>query len=335
MKVTDFDYILPEDRISERPWKERTGSRLLVLHRDGMVEHRLFSDLPLYLAQGDMLILNNTKVFPARLKGRKRVGGQIEILLVKKIRNDVWEVLSRGTYTGRVTIADDFHIDLHKGRTAHFHFQGDFMENIWKHGSMPLPPYIKRLPDESDKDHYQTVYACEEGSIAAPTAGLHFTDALLRDISLTGVAVKEITLHVGIGTFTPIRTDILEAHHMDAEHFEMDAGLVQEIGETKAAGKRVVTVGTTSTRALEGYMSGRCSIVSRNGKVQGTTDIFIYPGHEFKAIDSLVTNFHLPRSTPLMLAAAKSGWNNLLNAYKEALAREYRFLSYGDAMLIL
>jgi S-adenosylmethionine:tRNA ribosyltransferase-isomerase len=149
------------------------------------------------------------------------------------------------------------------------------------------------------------------------------------------VAVKEITLHVGTGTFKPIRTDILDEHHMDSEHFEMDAGLVQEIGETKAAGKRVVTVGTTSTRALEGYMSGRCSIVSRNGKIQGTTDIFIYPGHEFKAIDSLVTNFHLPRSTPLMLTAAKSGWDNLLNAYKEALAREYRFLSYGDAMLIL
>lgn len=335
MKVTDFDYILPEDRISERPRTERTESRLLVLHRDGMVEHRHFSDLPGYLSQGDMLILNNTKVFPARLRGRKKGGGQIEILLVKRIRDLVWEVLSRGAYTGRVTIANGFSADLRRGKTAHFQCDGDFMENVWKFGSMPLPPYIKRRPDEQDKGRYQTVYACEEGSIAAPTAGLHFTDVLLREVSGKGVAVKEITLHVGVGTFTPIRTETLESHTMDAECFEMDAGLVQEIGNTKASGRRVYTVGTTTTRALEGYLSGRCSIVSGNGRVRGMTDIFIYPGHEFRAADALVTNFHLPRSTPLMLAAAKSGWDNLLNAYREALAGEYRFLSYGDAMLIL
>jgi S-adenosylmethionine:tRNA ribosyltransferase-isomerase len=335
MKITDFDYTLPEDRISLRPRNERSGSRLLVLHRDGFIEHRLFSDLPSYIENGDMLILNNTKVIPARLKGRKKGGGYIEILLVQRISDEVWEVLSRGSYTGRVRIAEDFEVDLHRGKIAHFHFQGDFMENIWKYGFMPLPPYIKRLPDEYDKGQYQTVYAREEGSIAAPTAGLHFTDDLLREITRKGVSVKEITLHVGTGTFKPIRSDTLEEHQMDAEHFELDAGLLQEIGETKKSGKRVFAVGTTSTRALEGYMSGRCSIVSRNGKIQGTTDIFLYPGYVFKAVDSLVTNFHLPRSTPLMLASAKCGWDCLLKAYKEALAGEYRFLSYGDAMLIL
>lgn len=335
MKVTDFDYILPESRIPFRPGKDRSGSRLLVLDRDGRVEHRLFSDLPRYLMDGDMLVLNNTKVFPARLKGMKKDGSEIEILLVKKTADNTWSVLSRGTYTGQITIAEDFSADLHEGRTAHFHFRGDFTENLWKYGFMPLPPYIKRHPDNHDRGRYQTVYACKEGSIAAPTAGLHFTDLLLRELVRKGVSVKEITLHVGTGTFRPVRTDILEEHSMDAEYFEMDADLIRDIRETKASGKRVFAVGTTSTRALEGYLSGRCGIVSRNGKIQGETDIFIYPGHAFKAIDCLLTNFHLPKSTPLMLAAAKSGWENLLKAYQEAIAGEYRFLSYGDAMLIL
>ncbi|MEW6584817.1 MAG: tRNA preQ1(34) S-adenosylmethionine ribosyltransferase-isomerase QueA [Nitrospirota bacterium] len=335
MKVADFDYSLPARLIADRPPEERSNSRLLVLHRDGSIEHKRFSDLPCYLGPGDMMILNNTKVFPARLTGFKRNGGKIEILLVRKTGDEIWDVISRGGYTGRVSFSGDFGAEILCGKTARFEFKGDFMENVWRHGSMPLPPYIKRKPDESDKERYQTMFARHLGSIAAPTAGLHFTDDLLHDIASSGVALREITLHVGIGTFKPIRSDTLQEHTMDAEYFEMDAGLLTEIVETKSSGRRVICVGTTTTRALEGYADGRCSISSRNCRLSGMTDIFIYPGYTFKAVDSLVTNFHLPRSTPLMLASAKCGRHFLLKAYGEAVAREYRFLSYGDAMLIL
>jgi len=200
---------------------------------------------------------------------------------------------------------------------------------------MPIPPYIKRQPDHSDKETYQTIFAKEEGSIAAPTAGLHFTDVLLRDIAAQGVKVREVTLHVGVGTFKPVRAENVDEHSMDEEYFELDQALLSEIREVKAAGKKIVTVGTTATRALEGYASGRCTVVSANGKVRGNTNIFIYPGYAFKVIDALITNFHLPRSTPLMLVSALIGRENLLAAYREAIAAGYRFLSYGDAMLIL
>jgi S-adenosylmethionine:tRNA ribosyltransferase-isomerase len=206
---------------------------------------------------------------------------------------------------------------------------------VWKYGNMPLPPYIKRLPDEMDKVTYQTVYARKEGSIAAPTAGLHFTQSLLEQIKYRGILVRELTLHVGIGTFRPIRTETVDDHRMDDEFFDIDSTVLSEIKETKDAGRRVVAVGTTTTRAIEGYMSGRCSVAPRNGKLQGRTDIFIYPGYTFKVVDSIVTNFHLPRSTPLMLASAICGFHKLLRAYREAITRGYRFLSYGDAMLIL
>jgi len=335
MKVADFDFSLPRDLIATRPLQERDHSRLLVLHRDGTVEHKQFSDFPTYLDKGDLVLINNTKVFPARLTGFKQSGGKIEILLVRQKEERVWEVLSKGSYTGTVTISDELRLDLFKGKTAYFHFTGDFSELIWKHGAMPLPPYIKRLPEEADKDRYQTIFASLQGSIAAPTAGLHFTHEAMNVIITKGVLLRALTLHVGIGTFMPVRSTFLKNHAMDAEYFEIDRRLIHEINEVKASGNKVISVGTTTTRAIEGYMSGICHVTAHNGKLKGTTDIFIYPGYTFKAIDSLLTNFHLPRSTPLMLASALSNRESLLHAYRHALAKRYRFLSYGDAMLIL
>ena len=335
MKIADFDFILPEDLIAKRPLEDRTGSRLLVLHRDGAVEHRNFSDLPAYLRRGDMLILNNTKVFPARLTGFKENGGRLEILLLRDKGDDTWEILSRGKFTGILKVSDELQADVRNGQTAHLEYKGDLRDTIWRCGKMPLPPYIRRLPDEHDKLTYQTVFAKEEGSVAAPTAGLHFDGHLLKEISGLGVSVMELTLHVGIGTFRPVRAEYVEEHVMDSEYFEMDRGLISAIERTRASGSRVISVGTTTTRALEGYFSGHCSAVSDNGKLRGQTDIFIYPGYSFRVVDSIVTNFHLPRSTPLMLASAMAGRQNLLNAYQDAVAGKYRFLSYGDAMLIL
>ena len=335
MKTADFDFPLPQHLIALRPLKERAGSRLLVLHRDGTTEHKHFSDLPAYLAAGDMLIMNNTKVFPARLAAFKPDGGMIEILLVRHTEDNAWEVLSRGNYTGRLRVSDELQIELHEGKTARFICEGDLMEVIWKYGAMPLPPYIKRRPDESDKETYQTVYARNEGSIAAPTAGLHFTDTLLREIRAKGVRVRELTLHVGIGTFRPVRAAHVEEHRMDSEYFEMDKQLLSDIEETKASGKSIVTVGTTTTRAIEGFASGRCVLTALNGRLCGMTDMFIYPGYSFRVIDSLVTNFHLPGSTPLMLTSALCGRKRLLQSYADAVTGGYRFLSYGDAMLIV
>jgi S-adenosylmethionine:tRNA ribosyltransferase-isomerase len=351
MKVTDFDFFLPNDLIAKKPLKERSGSRLLVLHRDGMVEHKLFSALPSYLEKGDILLVNNTKVFPARLTGFKQNGDRMEILLVRKKDDSSWEVLSKGRFTGILKISDELHLELHNGKTAHFKYYGKFKDIIWRYGNMPLPPYIRRLPDESDKERYQTIFAKKEGSIAAPTAGLHFTERLLKEIASKGILLRELTLHVGIGTFKPIRTEDLEEHYMESEYFEIDKGLISEIKNRKASGKRVVSVGTTTTRAIEGYMSGRYTNNSnppsshflkggngglKNSKVfSGTTNLFIYPEYKFLTVDSLITNFHLPRSTPLMLTSALCGREKLMKAYKEAIARKYRFLSYGDAMLII
>lgn len=335
MKVIDFDFSLPRHLIAKRPVQERSRSRLFVLHRDGTYEHKHFSDFPAYLNKGDLVLINNTKVFPARLTGFKKTGGRINILLVKVKKNNVWEILSKGGYTGTLTIAEDVYVDLIDGKTAHFHYNGDFNEIIWKYGYMPLPPYIKRLPVESDKEHYQTIFAKKTGSIAAPTAGLHFTEDVIQEIIKKGVLFREITLHIGIGTFKPIRTTYLKDHYMETEYFEFDKELTHEIKLVKASGKKIISIGTTTTRAIEGYMSGKCLVSSYNGKLRGSTDIFIYPGYTFKAVDSLLTNFHLPRSTPLMLASAMCNRELLLSAYKQAIAKRYRFLSYGDAMLIL
>ena len=312
-----------------------------MLHRDGKIESRKFHDLAEYLNKDDMLLLNNTMVFPARLIGTKPSGGKVEILLVKEIEPDTWEILSKKKCSGRLSISEGFSAEI-EGWVARFTYSGDFMDNLWKYGEMPLPPYIKRRPEQIDKERYQTIYAEQQGSIAAPTAGLHFTGELMDRIKAKGVNVRYLTLHVGIGTFKMIKTENIEEHSMDSEYFEIDADIVDEIKKVKASGKKVIAVGTTTTRAIEGYMSRQIfsdSTIHRftsSAFDQGTpTDIFIYPGYKFKAVDSLVTNFHLPRSTPLMLTSAFGGFEKLKEAYNTAIGHKYRFFSYGDAMLIL
>lgn len=365
MKAADFDFHLPEGLIAKKPSDKRDLSRLLVLHRNGEIDHRTFSNLPAYLNEGDLLLLNNTKVFPARLTGIKPTGGRFEFLLVKEIGIDKWEILSRGKYRGEISIAEGFSANI-ENQTALFSYSGDLMENLWRYGDMPLPPYIKRKPEPADREWYQTVYAEKEGSIAAPTAGLHFTSGLIEKIKDKGVKVRALTLHVGIGTFKPIKTENLNEHSMDSEYFEIGKEIIEDIKKTKACGKRVFSVGTTTTRAIEGYMSGRwakhdtrCRIPSSAGRLRrqdagcrienrescivhhesqnicGYTNIFIYPGYEFRVVDSLITNFHLPGSTPLMLASAFCSAEKLSGAYSIAVSQKYRFFSYGDAMLIL
>lgn len=337
MKATDFDFHLPEYLIARRPAVPRDSCRLLVLHRDGSMEHRRFSDLPEYLAEGDLLLLNDTKVFPARLMGTKQTGGKLEILLVEETEPDVWEVLARERYSGKVFISGRLLGEMFQGRSLSLERGADFRKTLWEVGLMPLPPYIRRKPEEADKEWYQTVYAEREGSIAAPTAGLHFTDALLGEIGKKGVLMRFLTLHVGTGTFRPIKADKLEEHTMDEECFEFDKDLLQTVERTKESGKRLIAVGTTTSRAIEGFFGGkyRDDPPGRNGSIKGRTDIFIYPGHRFRAVDSLITNFHLPGSTPLMLTSALYGTGRLLEAYGRAVSMEYRFFSYGDAMLIL
>jgi S-adenosylmethionine:tRNA ribosyltransferase-isomerase len=335
MKTTDFDYPLPHHLIAQRPLRERSGSNLLILKKNGLTEHKRFSDLPGYLNRGDLLVLNDTKVFPARLSGFTAKGKKMDILLIRKRDDESWEVLSRGGVSGTLWIADELQAELENGNTARFSCSGNIMDVIWKYGSMPLPPYMKRQPDPADRETYQTIFAEKEGSIAAPTAGLHFTEVLLRELVDRGVKVRKLTLHVGTGTFRPVRTEHIREHSMDAEFFEIDKDLITEILDTRASGNRTVCVGTTTTRALEGYMSGDCKVMSCNGTLHGLTDIFIYPGYQFKITDCLITNFHLPMSTPLMLVSALCGRDNLMKAYEHAVAREYRFLSYGDAMLIV
>ena len=335
MKTAEYDFFLPPSLIADRPAEKRDHARLLVLHKDGTTEHKRFSDLPSYLRAGDLLILNNTKVFPARIRGCKPTGGKVEFLLVDRNPDGAWNVLSRENYTGRLALADRFFVQMVRGKTVTFEDELDMFGILWEHGQMPLPPYIRRQPDETDKERYQTVYAEAQGSIAAPTAGLHFTQELLQTLRERAVRIRTVTLHVGTGTFRPVKAACIEDHNMDEEHFEIATEIIREIEETKRNGKRVIAVGTTTTRTLEGYLSGRSTILSANGKITGSTDIFIHEGYRFRAIDVLITNFHLPRSTPLMLASAFSGREKLLNAYKEAVSRGYRFFSYGDAMLVL
>jgi S-adenosylmethionine:tRNA ribosyltransferase-isomerase len=289
------------------------------------------------------------------LTGTKPTGGRFEFLLVKEIGVDKWEILSKGKYRGEISIAEGFSADIENG-AARFSYSGDFMENVWRCGDMPLPPYIKRKPELVDREWYQTVYAEKEGSIAAPTAGMHFTGELIVRMKDKGVNVRRLTLHVGIGTFKSIKTENLSEHSMDAEYFEIGEEIIEDVKKTKASGKRVLSVGTTTTRAIEGYISGKwteeiegrhcvtsgepprresCIVNHKSQNICGYTNIFIYPGYEFRVIDSLITNFHLPRSTPLMLASAFCGAEKLSGAYSVAVSQKYRFFSYGDAMLIL
>ncbi len=335
MRTSEFDFSLPKELIALRPPEERHSARMLVYDRSAdRTEHRFFYNLPEYLRPEDLLVLNNTKVIPARLTVRKPTGGKLELLIVEQTGPGRYSVMSRGNYTGQVHMPGGLTGRLLQGRTLEVPLE-DMRQYLWQHGRMPLPPYIKRPPEDEDRLWYQTVYAQKEGSIAAPTAGLHLTESLLSEIRHKGTRVEFLTLHVGPGTFVPIKTERVEDHRMLPERFELPEVLLRRIEETKEKGGRVIAVGTTVTRALEGYFSGRYErIRQRNGTIHGLTDIFIYPGYKFKVIDALVTNFHLPKATPLMLVSAFCGWDRLKRLYQEAIQRGYRFFSYGDGMVI-
>jgi S-adenosylmethionine:tRNA ribosyltransferase-isomerase len=333
MRVDSFDFDLPESLIAKVPLDRRDSSRLLVLQRNGSIEHRIFCNITQYLREGDLLILNNSKVNPVRLSGRKSSGGKIDIVLTKKLSHDTYSVLTRGSYSGKVYFQDGLEAELTDGSRARFSIE-DVSLYLLKHGNMPLPPYIRRRPDQRDRAWYQTVYAEEDGSIAAPTAGLHFTRALLTEIASIGVTIQYVTLHVGIGTFQPIRVENVRDHRMEPEEFELNLSLKQLISDTKRRRRKVFAVGTTTTRAIEAFMIDHFTGMRENGSIKGITDLFISPGYTFRGIDALITNFHLPRSTPLMLVSALTGKENVQKVYEEAIASHYRFFSYGDAMLI-
>lgn len=345
MKATELEYNLPPELIAQEPLKERDQARLLVLHKNsGLIQNRIFFQIVEYLNSGDMLIINNTKVIPARFIGRKASGGKIEILLIKEKpredNNSVWEVMTKDSYEGKIFI-DDAELYIRKNaQIKEIIFPNMDSQLVKKFindkGFMPLPPYIKRKPAREDRDNYQTVYAQQNGSIAAPTAGLHFTERLLQNIVQKGILLREITLHVGAGTFKKIKDTELEEHKMDSEYFEIKRDIINEIHRVKNSGNRVIAVGTTTTRALEGYSSEAYRDLGSDDKtIRGSTDIFIYPGYQFKIVDALVTNFHLPKSTPLALVYAFCDKDKVKKAYEVAIKEKYRFLSYGDAMLII
>jgi S-adenosylmethionine:tRNA ribosyltransferase-isomerase len=342
MKIDLFDFELPEELIAQTPLSNRDASRLMVLNKKtGEIRHETFRNIISYLHKGDCLVLNDTRVMPARLYGEKTdTGANIEVLLLKQLEGDRWETLvkpaKRVKIGTEITFGDGrlkaVCIDAleHGGRVLEFSYQGIFYEVLEQLGEMPLPPYIKEKLE--DPERYQTVYAREVGSAAAPTAGLHFTAPLLDDIRAKGVHIAFITLHVGLGTFRPVNVENIEEHNMHAEFYQMSEETAQLLNEVKQQGGRIIAVGTTSTRTLE-------TIATRhNGKFveeSGWTDIFIYPGYEFKGIDGLVTNFHLPKSTLIMLVSALAGRENILHAYHVAVKERYRFFSFGDAMLII
>lgn len=339
MKISDFDFDLPQELIAQTPILNRDQSRLLVLDKKtGDIEHHIFKDIVNYLNPGDVLVINDTKVIPARLMGVKEdTGAVIELLLLKDLGNDTWECLSRpqkrlhiGTI---VKFSDELSAEvielLSDGVTrVKLLYSGILLEILDRLGEMPLPPYIHEKL--SDKDRYNTVYAKNIGSAAAPTAGLHFTNELLSELKDKGVIITNVTLHVGLGTFRPVEVDDINNHHMHSEYYNMSKETADILNKSKENGNKIIAVGTTSTRTLE-------SVINKYGKFvecSGNTDIFIYPGYEFKAIDSLITNFHLPKSTLVMLVSALAGRENILNAYHEAINEKYRFFSFGDAMLI-
>lgn len=339
MRVDEFDYDLPERLIAQQPIENRDESRLMLLNKEtGEIEDRYFKEIVDLLNEDDILILNDSKVIPARLYGEKvPTGTEIEVLLLNRLNDNTWEVLVRpgkrvkkgvkvkfgnGELVGKAVEYTDF-----GGRVMEFSFDGNFDEILDKLGEMPLPPYIKEDLDEPER--YQTVYAKKRGSVAAPTAGLHFTPELMERIKDKGVQIKYITLHVGLGTFRPVKTDKVEEHDMHAEYIEVDEEVVENIKKTKKGKGRVIAVGTTVTRALEtAAQSGELN------EFKGWTDIFIYPGYEFKAIDALITNFHLPKSTLLMMISALADKEKIFHAYEKAIEKEYRFYSLGDAMFI-
>ena len=341
MKTSDFFYDLPEELIAQDPLEDRTASRLLVLNREtGAVEHKIFSDVIDYLNEGDCLVINNTRVIPARLIGEKEgTGGKVEVLLLKRRANDVWETLvkpgkklkpgAKITFGDGRLRAEVLEVVEEGNRLVKFYYEGIFEEILDSLGEMPLPPYITHKLE--DKEMYQTVYAKFDGSAAAPTAGLHFTKELLNKIEEKGIKIASITLHVGLGTFRPVKVDDVNNHHMHTEWYEVNAEAAEIINETKRNGGRVICVGTTSCRTIE-------SVADENGYMKaktGETDIFIYPGYKFKVMDGLITNFHLPESTLVMLVSAFAGKENVLAAYETAVKEKYRFFSFGDAMILI
>ena len=340
MNVKDFYFDLPQELIAQDPLEDRSSSRLLVLDKEtGAVEHRVFRDIVSYLRKGDCLVINDTKVIPARLYGVKEgTQAKIEVLLLKRRADDVWEVLVKPGRKARPGAVIQFGEGLLTGkvidvveegnRLIQFSYQGIFEEILDQLGQMPLPPYITH--QLKDKNRYQTVYAKHEGSAAAPTAGLHFTEELLKQIEEKGVKIAHVTLHVGLGTFRPVKVDNVQDHHMHSEFYIVEEEEAKKINDTKKAGGRVICVGTTSCRTLESA-AGEDGVLKAGS---GWTDIFIYPGYRFKILDALITNFHLPESTLVMLVSALAGREHVLAAYEEAIRERYRFFSFGDAMFI-
>ena len=342
LKVDLFDFHLPEELIAQTPLEQRDASRLMVLNKEtGSVKHHMFHDLLDYVQEGDCLVLNDTRVLPARLFGTKEdTGANIEVLLLKQTQGDTWETLVKpakrvkeGTVIsfgdGRLTAVCKETSDQ-GGRLLEFNYEGIFYEVLEQLGEMPLPPYIKERLD--DQERYQTVFAREQGSAAAPTAGLHFTEEMLEQLKAKGVHIAFLTLHVGLGTFRPVSVDDLEEHDMHSEFYQVSEGTAALLNSVREKGGRIISVGTTSTRTLETIAT------EHNGKFvasSGWTNIFIFPGYEFKAIDGMITNFHLPKSTLIMLVSALAGRENVISAYEQAVAEKYRFFSFGDAMLIL
>ena len=340
MKVSDFNYNLPKELIAQVPIKDRDQSRLMVLDRKNKtIEHKIFKDIIDYLEPGDCLVRNNTKVIPARLYGvKEETGANVEFLLLKRVDGDIWEVMVKPGRKLMPGVRVEFGNGLLKAeilekfedgnRKVKFEYNGIFNEILNEIGLMPLPPYIHEKLKE--KDRYQTVYAKYEGSAAAPTAGLHFTDELFKKLQEKGVEVANVTLHVGIGTFRPVKVENIEEHDMHSEHFYIKAEDAEKINKAKREGHRVIAVGTTSCRVLE-------SVADDNGyvkEVEGDTNIFIYPGYKFKCLDALITNFHLPESTLIMLVSALAGKDFIMQAYEEAVKEQYKFFSFGDAMFI-
>lgn len=340
LKKSDFYFELPKELIAQDPLEDRAGSRLLVMDKDtGKTEHHCFCEIEDYLEPGDCLVLNNTKVIPARLMGVKEAtGAAVEVLLLKRQENDIWETLVKPGKKARPGAVISFGDGILKGevlkiveegnRLVRFSYEGIFEEVLDKLGEMPLPPYITHKL--ADRNRYQTVYAKYEGSAAAPTAGLHFTQELLEKIEKKGVKIAYVTLHVGLGTFRPVKEENILEHHMHSEYYEITEEAAEKINKAKQDGKRVICVGTTSCRTVE-------SAADNDGRLKaccGDTEIFIYPGYRFKVLDGLVTNFHLPESTLVMLVCALAGRENVLRAYKTAVEEKYRFFSFGDAMFI-
>lgn len=339
LKTSDFYYDLPQELIAQTPLKQRDASRLMVLHRqNGELEHRHFYDLCDYLRPGDCLVMNDSRVLPARLLGHRPTGGAVELLLLTQKEGDVWECLAkpgRKLHTGAEVIFGDGTLTAQivgetptGNRLVEFHYTGIFLEILEQLGKMPLPPYIKE--ELEDGERYQTVYSRVNGSAAAPTAGLHFTKELLQQIEAKSVSLAYVTLHVGLGTFRPVKVDDVNAHHMHSEFCMISAETAALLNETRRRGGRIICVGTTSCRTLES-LCGEDGVFSERS---AWTDIFIYPGYRFKAMDALVTNFHLPESTLIMLVSAFAGYEPVMHAYREAVRERYRFFSFGDAMFL-